>query len=163
MSADSTEKIQVLDLNIKELAQATGKHLIDIVLDYEGEIDESAVCALIKDNSYSSLPEPFNEKQPTNLLYHMQVNMHKKQNDKWQIVKWFMFEEKQVFVNIQDKLIHGQAFQPTWTSPAFISHVMKVLQWRFERLPLQRIVLTTLSFITFKFVKAKYKEYLDKD
>ena len=46
-----------------------------------------------------------------------------------------MFEEKQVFANIQDKLIHGQAFQPTWTSPAFISHVMKVLQWLFERLP----------------------------
>ena len=121
MSADFTEKVQVFDLNIKKLTFASGKHLIDTVLDYEGEIDESAVCALIKDNSYSSLPEPFNEKQPTNLLYHMQVNMHKKQNGKWQIVKWFMFEEKQVFVNIQDKLIHGQAFQPTWTSPAFIS------------------------------------------
>eukprot|EP00973_Karenia_brevis_P095414 12427215-Karenia_brevis.AAC.1 len=123
VSTDSPDKVSLLDLNIKETAfLSQGKHLIDIIREYDGPVDVDALCALLKDNKYTSLPEPFKEKQPTNQLYHMQVNLNKEDNGKWLIIKWFIFEEKQIFNSIQDKLIYGEAFQPTWTAPAYVSH-----------------------------------------
>ena len=163
VSADSVETTKILDLNIKELRHTTGKHLLDIVPNYEGEIDESAVCALMKDNNYSSLPPTFNEKQPINKLYHMQVNMSKQENGKWLVVKWFIFEEKQIFASIVDKLIHGLAFQPTWTSPAFVFHVMKLLQWLFERLPGTSMLYMTWASDNTSQNKQKKTEQLDND
>ena len=135
VKSDSPQKIHVLDLNIKELSNTMGKHLLDLIHDYDGPLDVPAICTLLKDNNYESLPAPFKEKQATHQLYQMQVNMHKQRNNKWRIVKWIIFEEKQIFDNIKDHFIYGKACQPTWTSPAFISHVMKVLQLLFERLP----------------------------
>ena len=67
--------------------------------------------------------------------YTFQVNIYKQPNNKWQILKWFMFDEKQPITKIKDKLVHGVPLEPAWCSPAYVHHVKKVLHYLFDRLP----------------------------
>ena len=52
MKDDATEKTEVLDLNIKELTAASGKHLLDVIPDLDGALDVDGIVALMKQQQY---------------------------------------------------------------------------------------------------------------
>ena len=135
MRADAPEVVDVPDLNIKYISVTTGKHILDLIPDFDGPVDLPAIRESMLQNQYNLLPVPFKPKHSIDALFNMQVNIHEKDN-KWRIVKWFMFEEKQTFdASFKQSLIYGTACQPCWTSPSYTYHVLKVLQALLERLP----------------------------
>ena len=127
---DAAEKIGPLDLNIKELSENSGKHLIDVIPDYAGALDVPAITALMKHNQYASLPDPIKPRRSVDVLYSMGLNLHEKADKTWVIIKWYIFEDKQTFSKIKDALICGSACQPAWTTPGFwVSQQATSLFW----------------------------------
>ena len=79
-STDKPDCTRPIDLNIKDLESAKGKHLIDIILEYDGQIDVNEVVSRIQSNNYSELPIPFCENSSRE-YFHLQeaprpINLH---------------------------------------------------------------------------------------
>ena len=64
--------------------QATnGKHLFDVILEYEGEVDVKDVVSKVQQNKYTELPAPFCSKTPVEAGYqsrtwYLEVQLGKK-------------------------------------------------------------------------------------
>jgi hypothetical protein len=54
------------------------KHLVDVLPQYEGEIDMSKVHEIMSRGAYEELPEPLRPKEKTEAAYSMQVVVVKK-------------------------------------------------------------------------------------
>ena len=132
---DADGVVEHLDLNIRQVTATNTSHLLDLFLDFDQDVGVDAIVSLMKDNNYKALPPPLNEKSPVEYGYTLQLNMHKRANQKWSFLKWYTFTEKQPVSRIKSQLVHGEALEPGWTSPASVHHVKKVLYYLFERLP----------------------------
>ena len=96
-----------LDLNIKPLSLKSTTHLIDLVVDYEGDIDLNECESLMSQNTYNSLPDPIKPKAPVDQPYYMQLNIRTKENNKHDIIKWYTFQEKVSFLR-DSATVHSQ-------------------------------------------------------
>jgi hypothetical protein len=131
---EAPDKVEVLDLNIRDLQSKHFTHLIDVVHDFNGPVDVLAMMELVKASRYKDLPPPFGPNSEFDAPYTMQLNINKQENNKWLIVKWFLFDEKQTAAKVLEKLIYGEPFEPAWCGVAYVHHVKKVLHYLFERL-----------------------------
>lgn len=130
------EPTRVIDLNIKDMSDAAaGRHIIDVVHDFEGELPVPDIISKLKANDYKGLPPPLCEKSEAYFTYIMNVNICKQDNGKLSVVKWYIFDQKQRIADLQDILIYGLAYQPSWVAPAHNITVKKVLLCLFQRLP----------------------------
>ena len=132
---DAPDITDIDDLNVKPADLTIATHLIDIIRDYEGNLDIADVTAKLKNNEYADLPRPLNQKLDFQIGYHLNVNMKTQANGTHNIVKWFVFTQKQNVAHMKDVLIHGAAYQPDWVGSAYTIQVRKVLLYLFERLP----------------------------
>ena len=83
VNADSVDKTQFTDLNIRDLQSVKGKHLIDIV-EFSEPLDTKAIVTKLQQNQYDQLPEPLNAKSDMNDIgYTMSVNMKKVDENKY--------------------------------------------------------------------------------
>ena len=94
---------------------------------YDGPLDIPNIRALFKDNQYSNLPSPIAAKSHIDVAYTLQVNIDQQDDGKYNIVKWYLFDEPQFLSKVTDALIHGIARQPHWVATGHNRLVTKVL------------------------------------
>ena len=63
-----------VDMNLCELQAANGKHLIDVMLEYQGQLDVNDIVAKVQRNKYNELPPPFCSKSEVEAGYVMNIN-----------------------------------------------------------------------------------------
>ena len=79
VARDAHERVDVLDLNIREVTATAATHVLDLIVDFEGPIDVPAVVRLMKENQYDNLPSPFGPKEALDvpMPYTLQVSIYK--------------------------------------------------------------------------------------
>ena len=145
-----------LDMPLLELTQKFAKDVFDFIVDFEGELDLKLITTLMKANAYDQLPKPLCPKVPVDAGYHMQVKIEKN-GDKYNIIKWIKFTEKQHATRIKDEMIYGIAYQPHWIQGK-VQVTAKVLQFLFERIPGQTYLYNTWAEDAQTAVKSKPKK-----
>jgi hypothetical protein len=144
VAEDSSDKTHLMDLNIRNVQANTGKHLIDVILEWEGALDIKDIVTKLQENQYGYLPIPFNQKSIVEVGFTMSVNICKLNENKHRIIKWFIFDAAQNLTTVTEQLVYGSAMQPHWTGAAYVMGCRKTLLYLFERL-----VGTTVLYMKF--------------
>ena len=95
----------------------------------------AGVTTKMSNNDHGQLPEVIRPNRNLDIGYYMNLNIHKDDNDKYSIIKWYVFDEKQGPRKTTDALVKGCAYQPHWTGSQHVYQNKKVLLYLFERLP----------------------------
>ena len=94
---------------------ARGKFCIDILLDWEGEINREVLESLARGGNFDQMPDPFKPKAPIEGLgYYMQVSAREKTPKVWDIVKHYTFDEPHKYTFIKDRIIQGDMCLINW-------------------------------------------------
>ena len=112
------------------------KHVIDVILNYQGPVDSVTIGATMRKNEYGKLPAPFKPKGSCeSMAYTMRLQwVPNGQPGCFRIFKYFHFEEKQLRSAIQEHFIVGDALTVSWGQTADKSRPMKVFLYMFDRL-----------------------------
>ena len=95
-----------LKLHIQGILKNTVMHLVDCIRDWQGELDEKEIAALMQENAIAQLPEIMRPKVPIGVPYAMNLCILKTA-EKLYIIKHFMFGETLTLENAV-VICHGQ-------------------------------------------------------
>ena len=83
---------------------------------WDGKLDDEvkrAIACHMEAGKYDDLPEPLSPKQQWEIPYTMQLAIVPA-DDKFHVVKHFMFENKQILRHVQNRLARGVLYLPCW-------------------------------------------------
>ena len=104
-----------LDLPMKQFDSRAAKvvHMVDVIKDYEGDIDKEAVKDLMLQNNLADLPTPLCPKAECVIPFTMDVCIIPAPDGKRDIYKHFVFDSP-IKVSLAKELMHGETLLIDW-------------------------------------------------
>ena len=124
------------------------KHLLDLLINWKGTVDKATIKYVAALGQYDKLPVPFTTKSKWEVSYSMQLHAVETSKDTWDIIKWFIFLEKQKTCTAVHMLCVGQACTPDWggSSNPFVAKNGLASCSRTPRWP--QVILTRECFVS---------------
>ena len=133
--AEAETNTMVRDLPIEPLVTTKVTHLLDFVMEYEGEVDTEMVFGLFKSAAYGSLPPPFRTSQHPSVPFSVQIAIVPSyEPDKLDIIKWYRLDYAITAEYARLHIVTGEPMQ-VQSIPAARKNFIKVLHHMFENLP----------------------------
>ena len=105
----------LLDLPMKQFDSRASKvvHMVDVIKDYEGDIDKEAVKDLMLQNNLADLPAPLCPKAECVIPFTMDVCLIPAPDGKLDVYKHFVFDSP-IKVSLAKELMHGETLLIDW-------------------------------------------------
>ena len=105
----------LLDLPMKQFDSRASKvvHMVDVIKDYEGDIDKEAVKDLVLQNNLADLPTPLCPKAECVIPFTMDVCITPAPDGKRDVYKHFVFDSP-IKVSLANELVHGETLLIDW-------------------------------------------------